>query len=144
MADYRAGQRMMPTLVSATPTSDISLTRLGGRLIAGTIEPFHGDRLGVNELGGEGPELLRAFDIAFGHVVWVGDVFGKPSVLAGSRGGDRKQLELIRWETGERITLEEGVGPTQVTVYQEGEALCILSANHGSGEVTLYRLTEEA
>ena len=139
MAHYRAGDALRPELVSTVPTSDIWLSREGGVKLAGTIEPFHGDSLGIYEITGTSYAEAARFDISFGHVVWAGTVFGRSAVIAGSRGGERK-LELIFWRDGERHTIDSDVGPTQITVYEEGDCVKVLSANHGAGEVSLYTL----
>ena len=34
--------------------------------------------------------------------------------------------------------------PIQISVYEEGKTVKIFSANHGSGEVTLYTLSEDS
>ena len=142
MAHYHASQAMMPKLVSAVPTSDIFLARDNAGTVAGTIEPFHGDTLAVYRLTERDYELQAKFPIAFGHVVWTGRLFGRPAVIAGSRGGEKKQLEIIYWQDGERTVIDENGGPTQITVYEDGDRIRILSANHGSGDVTLYTLSE--
>lgn len=140
MADYRAGEERMPTLISATPTSDISIAHVDGARMAGVIEPFHGDTLALYALDKNRYALQGRWDISFGHVVWLGEVLGQPAIIAGSRGGDR-QLELIFIRTGERIELDRNVGPTQISVYRDGGRVKILAANHGAGEVSLYTLT---
>ncbi len=143
MQHYRAGETMLPKLVSATPTSDICIARDPEGTLAGTIEPFHGDKLAVYRLTDNAYTLLADYDIAFGHVVWIGSIFGKTAVIAGSRGGEHKQLEIISMEDGTRTVMDEDVGPTQITVYENGNAVKVLSANHGSGDVSLYTLYKE-
>lgn len=143
MGDYQEGEPMMPRLVSTAPTSDLYIHHDGKRIIVGTIEPFHGNTLSVYHLTPSSYELLAQFDIAFGHAVWIGTLFGRRAAIVGNRGGEKKQLEIIYWESGERAVLEEGVGPTQITVYQDGDTVRLLAANHGSGEVTLYTMHNE-
>lgn len=143
MKHYRAGRQMMPKLVSTTPTSDICVTQDAEGTLAGVIEPFHGDRLAVYRMSEHTYDLLADYDIAFGHVVWIGPVFGKISVIAGSRGGEDKQLEIISLQDGTRTVLDKDVGPTQITVFGDGDPVKILSANHGSGDVSLYALYKD-
>ncbi len=138
LSDY-AGGAVQPLLLTTNPTSDISLYHKGGSTLAGVIEPFHGDTLAIYEQGRGSWKQLAKYDITFGHVVWMGELFGKDAVIAGSRGGE-KQLEVIFPENGQRVTLEQGVGPTQISVYRQGDAVKILSANHGAGEVAVYTL----
>jgi len=140
MTHYRAGEQMMPKLVTTTPTSDICIFHGAEGTMAAVIEPFHGDKLALYRMTENTYELLSDYDIAFGHVVWVGSLFGRTALIAGSRGGEQKQLEIISPEDGTRTVLDTGVGPTQVTVYGDGDTVRILSANHGSGDVTIYSL----
>lgn len=142
LSNYKAGESACPTLLSATPSSDIAIAEANGRKYAGTIEPFHGNTLAVYDLEGGRYAQTAAYDIDFGHVVWAGSLFGRSSLIAGSRGGE-KQLEIVDLESGARTQIEAGVGPTQVTVYEENGVYKVLSANHGSGEVTLYTLRRD-
>ncbi|SDF43814.1 hypothetical protein [Marvinbryantia formatexigens] len=142
LSGYRPGDTAVPVLLTATPTSDISIAELNGQKYAGVIEPFHGNTAAVYRITDTGYEQIRRYDIDFGHVIWIGELFGKPFLIVGSRGGEKK-LELINLETDARTLLEAGVGPTQISVYHEENMVKILAANHGSGEVTLYSLQEE-
>ena len=142
-ARYSAGEALIPKVLTTVPSSDICLAAIGGERIAGLIQPFHGDRLVVARLTGDTLQPFASYPIAFGHVVWVGELFGHPYAIAGSRAGETEALELIDWHTGERLAIEEKVGPTQITVFEQGSAPRILSANHGSGEVTLYTLSAD-
>lgn len=139
LSDYRAGESAFPTMITLTPTGDISIAEMHGQKYAATIEPFHGDSAAVYRLTDTAYEQIARFDINFGHVVWIGELFGKPSLILGSRGGE-KQLEIVDLETGTRTVLEEGVGPTQISIYPDGDTYKILAANHGAGEVTIYTL----
>lgn len=139
LSGYRAGETAIPRLLSATPTSDISVARVGGACLAGVIEPFHGDSAAVYRMTDAGYEEIARYGIDFGHVIWAGELFGRASLIAGNRGG-AKQLEIIDLDSGARTLIEEGVGPTQITLYEQDGAYKLLSANHGSGEVTLYTI----
>lgn len=139
LTDYELGQYVYPVLVSTTPTSDIWFTNNENEVVAVTIEPFHGDTFGVYKYGSKF-ESIASYDINFGHVAWVGEINGKTMAIAGSRGG-KEELELIDFETGERIVIDEGIGPTQITVFKEESVYYILSANHGSGDVTVYSIS---
>lgn len=142
LSNYHAGETAIPKLLTATPTSDISIVNVNGQKYAGVIEPFHGDIAAVYCLSENSYKQMHTFDINFGHVIWIGELFGRMSLITGSRGGE-KQLEIIDLETKKRTVIEEGVGPTQISVYEDGETIKILSSNHGSGEVTLYSLSEK-
>ncbi len=141
LSSYHAGETVLPNFVSTAPASDLFLVKSRGQAYAGVIEPFHGDSAVVYRISASGWERIRQFPIQFGHVIWIGELFGKLSLIVGSRGGE-KQLEAIDLDTGERTVLESGVGPAQISVYQEGDTVRIFAANHGSGEVTLYGLSE--
>lgn len=143
LSSYCEAETAVPELLTTTPTSDISIAEINGRKYAGVIEPFHGDTASVYQLSDQSYERLHSYDINFGHVIWIGELFGRASLIAGSRGGDRK-IEIIDLETGVRTLIESEVGPTQISVYEEGDTVKILSANHGSGEVTLYTLSEDS
>lgn len=140
MSRYHAGDQLLPTLISTTPTSDIWIQETPAACFAGTIEPFHGNTAAVYRMKEQSFEKAAEFPIDFGHVVWAGSVFGQNALILGNRGGERA-LELVFWETGERLPLDSDIGPTQITVIQEGEQVTILSANHGAGSVDLYILT---
>ena len=140
MARYQTGQTVRPTLVTTTPTSDIWLAQGAQALLVGAIEPFHGDTLSIYNLTATGYNRQEFYAIHFGHVVWLGNVLGKACAIVGNRGGD-KSLRLITLDTGETLTLDSDVGPTQITVYEDGGQFHILAANHGAGEVCLYTLT---
>ena len=131
-SNYVEGASVKPTLLTGFPTSDISFN---DGMIA-TIEPFHGN---VAKLYDSNIKEVYSCDIDFGHVVWLGNILGKPSMILGSRGG-RKQLELIDVHSMERTIIDEGIAPTQISVVSRDETSVILSANHGAGNAFLYTL----
>lgn len=141
LRSYHEGDKCFPKLLTTTPTSDIFIEEINDEKLAAVIEPFHGDTAAVYRLSNHSCEKLLQYPIHFGHVVWIGKLFGRNSLIVGSRGKN-EELEIIDIENGKRQIIESGVGPTQISVYQEPDAIKILSANHGSGEVTLYTLTQ--
>lgn len=140
MAEYGEGDAMVPHHIRKTPTSDISCWKDENGALEAAIEPFHGNRGVAYTMEGLEAKMLAAWDIAFGHVVWIGKLCGRRALILGSRAGEEKALEIIPLDTRERLTLEAGAGPTQISVYEEGDTSCILSSNHEPGEVVLYRL----
>ncbi|MFH0965376.1 MAG: hypothetical protein V2A58_15355 [Planctomycetota bacterium] len=128
------------------PISDMAAADLNadGQTEIVTIEPFHGDRLVVWKRKGEDWQVLHEAPLDFGHVVWAGTLLGGPAILAGSRGGDRGLVMLAVTSTDpfsvKRTLLDGGIGPTQVAVIRQGSTDLIVSANHGVGEVALYKL----
>lgn len=108
------------------------------------IDGFHGNQVHVYVKTNSGWIVKKAIDIAFGHVLWVGTIFGKNCVLAASRGG-RKETRLYfpqgdlagDWEMFE---VDAGVGATQISVVEEKGVPVLYAANHGANEVAAYRL----
>lgn len=141
LSNYREGETVIPRILTTTPTSDICIAEKNGQKYAGAIEPFHGNTASIYRMTDNSYEKIRSYCIDFGHVIWLGELFGKLSLIVGSRGGE-KNLEIIDVESDMHTLLESDVGPTQISVYQEENTIKILSANHGSGEVTLYSLSE--
>lgn len=110
-----------------------------------TIEPFHGDRLIIYKHLSN--KWLPVFETAvnFGHVVWAGEILGRPGVLGGSRGGSQ-ELFLLYPKTREltsmdRIVLDSNVETMQIAVIHRRNHDLILSANQALNEVALYELT---
>ena len=93
MADYAEGEPLKPVVGWETPTSDICFFREKGKTLAAAIEPFHGNQGSVYECGNGAPRKLAAYDISFGHAVWIGRLCEKPALILGSRAGDTKALE---------------------------------------------------
>ncbi len=111
-----------------------------------TIEPFHGDVLGFYENENGNWTRSTTYPIEFGHVVWAGELLGRPRIIAGSREGD-SDLEVLKWDSAENdlvqdFVIDKGVGPTQITVLNQNGRSLVFSANNGTGSVDLYRLYE--
>jgi hypothetical protein len=114
-----------------------------------TIEPFHGNQLVVYKKNQNRWERIAEKEINFGHVVWAGRIMGTNSIIVGSRGG-RKELEILQLvnennrfnkkNAFKSITIDDGVGAAQITVFTQNNRDYILSANHGANEVALYEL----
>ncbi len=111
-----------------------------------SLSPFHGNVLSRHRRTADGWSRETLDDtIDFGHVLWAGMVLGRQGLLVGGRRG-RKQLAIYRRGDGNRFEkelIDEGVGPTQVTVIERGrgEALIFVAA-HARGEVVEYTLGE--
>ena len=133
-SDYEEGEVVKPVLLAGFPTSDLCVTP--DRYA--TIEPFHGDKSRVYDWNGN---ILKEYDINFGHVVWTGSVLGHDVVIVGNRGGD-KSLTMYDLSSEESFVIDTDVGPTQMTVVDCGDKVEILSANHGAGTVFLYVLSK--
>lgn len=137
--NYKSGEKLFPTLLTTEPTSDLWVMNNRGKKMIGTIEPFHGNRLRIYECYKNNYHPLWSCNINFGHVVWLGEIYGKDAIIVGNRGG-RKELKLLFWRTDEQIDIDEDVGPTQITVFKDNKIVKILSANHGAGNVSLYTI----
>jgi hypothetical protein len=82
-----------------------------------------------------------------GHVLWAGEILGRPGLLVGGRDG-QKELRLYRKSgpQGKDFSYElidEGIGPTQIAVVDRGrDSAGLIVAAHGVNEVRTYSLTE--
>jgi hypothetical protein len=104
-----------------------------------TIEPFHGDRLCIYKCMEAVWRPVMEQPISFGHAVWAGVLRNQPAVIFGNRSG-QKELAILDPSTGDRLVIDQGVGPAQVAVVHEPARDLILSANHAVGEVALYEI----
>jgi len=133
--------------VIATEVSDVYVGDLDndGAVEILTIEPFHGDEVVLyKDVGANGWAPVFRTQAEFGHVVWGGSIFGKGSIIIGSRGG-RKDLALLTVTSldpyrVERTTIDKDVAPTAIEVLHHQHGEWIFSANHGANEVALYEL----
>lgn len=108
-----------------------------------TIEPFHGDTVGIYRRKKTEWNCVRVFEGEFIHALWAGG-HRNPGVLFGCREG-RKELVFLRlsprdsW-AAEPLILDEGVGSANVSVFSNNSRLLVASANHASGEIALYTI----
>lgn len=129
-------------------TSDMWLADLDGDGVqeVAVIQGFHGNAASILKWNGGRLEKQVTVPIEFGHVVWCGQLLGKPSMITASRGG-RMELALhtVAVEEGtfrlETVTLEEGTGATQIAVEDRGDSVRIFCADHETGDVDLYVLS---
>jgi len=109
-----------------------------------TIEPFHGDTLGLYKKEDGNWERQSTYPLNFGHVVWAGEVLGEPRVIAGSRDGEAELICLKvkenSLELAEDFVLDRGVGPAQISVLSRPDSEIVFSANNGADEVASYRI----
>ena len=110
-----------------------------------TIEPFHGNNLVVYKYLQRKWEAVYRTDLSFGHVIWAGDIQGRPAIIAGNREQD-KELVLFRPKSNDlnemnSFVIDKGIGPTQISVVKRDGRDLILSANNGIGEVALYEIS---
>lgn len=145
---YDLNESIKPRHISKIPTSDIFIDDIDndGNLEMGTIEPFHGNSFALYRLLDTGLALLHRSDLEFGHVAWIGQLFGFPSAITANRGGD-KAMVLYQNKTGniatdrwEKTIIDRGTGATQISVFSGQGKVYIFAANHGVGEIALYTI----
>lgn len=110
-----------------------------------TIESFHGSR-GIIYKSIDGTLTpIHEHEYEFGHVVWGGDVLGKPSFIIGGRKGN---MELNCFQMDEdskeikHFTIDNTGGPSNIAVGYKGDSTVILAANRQIGEIALYELSK--
>lgn len=110
------------------------------------ITPFHGTAFSIYKRIENEMKQIWKLDagIKFGHVVWAGEIMGKPAFIGGCREGDASLL-LIQYdknhEEGYRITvIDEGQGPANICVLRENGKDIVFAANGAVGEVAVYEL----
>jgi hypothetical protein len=112
------------------------------------ISPFHGNTVTIyRREQGRWSGTVIADDISMGHVLWAGELLGRPGLLVGGRDG-QKELLLYRKSGPEGKDfsyelIDEGIGPTQIAVVDRGkDSAGLIVAAHGVNEVRTYTLTE--
>ena len=113
-----------------------------------TIEKFHGDTMKIYKHINGNYKLVYEFPISFGHVIWSGNIFGKPSIILGYRGANGA-LVMLRKKPGpgkeynmEITYIDENEAPTNIDVLQEDDVFRIFSSSGARERVMLYELRE--
>ncbi|MEI6874244.1 MAG: hypothetical protein WCL50_03840 [Spirochaetota bacterium] len=128
------------------PISDIAACDIDGdgELEYATIEPWHGQYFRVyKRRGGAFQRIYEHPEIAeFYHVVVGTELRGRPLIIGGCRRGSQ-HLFYLQATSGdplslEAVTIEDGVGPSNVAVLHEEDRDVIISANREKGEAALY------
>jgi hypothetical protein len=129
-------------------TSDVYIADIDmdGEMEFVTIEPFHGDTLAIYKRINGRLRMEFEMGVSFGHALWAGELLGAPAILVGNRGGE-KDLFMLRPKSGNPLdmayeVIDSGVAPAQISVVPGSDSALIVSANHGKGEVALYRVSE--
>lgn len=129
--------------------SDIAAIDLDGdgELEYATIEPWHGKHFRVyKKSGGAWRQIFEHPEVAdFYHVAVPAVLRGTPVVIGGCRRGSQHLFYVKDSGTRhdglpvlEAVTLENGVGPSNVAVFAQGDRDVIISANREKGEAALY------
>lgn len=105
------------------------------------INGFHGNEVAVYKQSPEGWEKIYSCPIAFGHALWGGMLMGKNRLLIGDRREGNELLCLTPGSGGVEKTVIGTGGPSQFTVWNQGEKGMILSADREVGEAVLYTLS---
>jgi hypothetical protein len=128
--------------ISASDMAMVDLDGDGVKELA-TIEPFHGQYFRIYKMiDGKWQQIFQHPEVTeFYHVVWGGTLDGVPAFVGGCRRG-KQQLFAVVWENGapKVITIDEGVGPSNVSVYRSEAGDMILSANRETAEAAVYRV----
>lgn len=106
------------------------------------IQGFHGNHLRLLKEKGTAFEQLGELPLSFGHVLWAGRFKNQIYVIGGSRS-DERELVLYRVTPAaplhfERIPLDKGTGPAQISVTILEDHMKIYAANHYQGTVDEY------
>jgi hypothetical protein len=107
-----------------------------------TIEPFHGNTLNFYKRTTSGWDRFYQAELSFGHGLSAGILNKTPSVVVGSRRGD-KALNLFRVNSLKvddilHSVIEADTGPTQTKIFNYNSRDYILSSNQAKNEVVLY------
>jgi hypothetical protein len=99
-----------------------------------TIESFHGNTMRIYKLRGDTWREVYEGEMNFGHVIWAGKIGGRPSILLGNRDG-LKDLSILRPKNKnltvfEKITIDQKIAPTMITVINDVKRTYVISANH--------------
>lgn len=132
------------------PISDLAAIDIDGdgELEIATIEAFHGSYFRVyKKRGGKYERIFEHPEVSeFYHVVVGAELRGRSVFLGGCRRGKLELFYVAPREGApselEAVLIEEGVGPSNVTVIHEPDRDVIVSANREKGEAALYFVTD--
>ncbi|HEY9054663.1 MAG TPA: hypothetical protein VIO60_07575 [Rectinemataceae bacterium] len=132
------------------PISDIAACDIDGdgELEYATIEPWHGEYFRVwKKSGGAWEKVFEHPEVSeFYHVVVEGTLRGEPVFLGGCRRGSQHLFYLHATKKSplsiEAVTIENGVGPSNALIFQDGDRDIIVSANREIGQAALYYVSD--
>ena len=114
-----------------------------------TISPFHGDTLRIWHRDGNGfaPVYEYPDKLPFLHAIYGGAVYGRPTVYAGNREGER--LLLGFWydpaSGGYRYdVVDRDCGPANCMLFERGGHPALLASNREVDEIAVYDILEES
>lgn len=114
-----------------------------GELEIATIEAFHGDKGKIYKCIDGKWQVIHEHDYEFGHVVWGGQLQGKPAFIIAGRKGEMEHI-IFTMEKGKIIeTLVDNTGgPSNIAVVNKEDKDIILAANRQIGEMAIYEITQ--
>lgn len=129
------------------PTSDIVYMDLDGdgkkELVI--IEEFHGNQATLFKRMEGKMERILQIPLEFGHVLWGGEFLGSPTLITGSRAGDKtlKKFTFVCGEDGKtkiagETIIDKGQAPAQIFVMGTDRKTVVVAANHGAAKLTEY------
>ena len=130
----------------AQPASDAVKMDLDGdgRPELFTISPFHGDTIAIWHLDDNG-EYQAAYrypqELPFLHAICGGTVYGRPTVYAGNREGDRLLLGFFFDKASGEYRYElvdQGCGPANCMLFERNGRPALLASNREVDEIAIY------
>lgn len=109
---------------------------------------FHGNKAQILKRKDDAYIPMASIPLNFAHVVWLGTLQDNPYMITASRGGEMELAihRIMCADEGYRLQttiLDHGVGATQIAVVSADSKTMICAANHETGTVDLYTLTNE-
>ena len=137
--------------LTQAPTSEIVYTDLDGdgRRELAIVEGFHGDKLVIfKETDGKLQRALE-YPLTLGHALWGGMLCGRVSLISGSRALPG-ELTIRRFGLDEQggiclrdeLTVDTGIGPSQISVRDLGNRAEILTSCYLLGQLVKYTITD--
>jgi len=109
-----------------------------------TIEKFHGDSMVIYKYVNGEYKPVYTYPVSFGHVIWSGNIFGKPSIILGYRGANGALVKLSKKPGKDYYMdikfIDESESPANIDVLQEDDVFRIFSSSDGRGRAMLYEL----
>jgi hypothetical protein len=113
-----------------------------------TISPFHGERVAIwhRDNGEFRPVYEHQEEMPFLHAITGGTVYGRPTVYAGNREGERQLLGF--YYDGEKKAyryevVDAGSGPANCMLFQRQGHPALLASNREVNEVAIYDILPE-
>lgn len=128
--------------------SDVAVCDINGdgRPEIAAILPFHGNKCRIYKTDADGKYTMDfEYDIDFGHVLWGGCIAGTKGFLLGYRRKDMR-IYFISYRNNVYFMdmIDENVGPSQVSVVNDGDTTYALFANRQINQLALYELSRHA